>query len=103
MQTEDELRVVTFYNTHERPSAPASDEDIVFTCLYRDIKPIMLELFFSNLDTASIQAFFTKHQHEVRTVPIGGTTYIVSPFFKNDSKSNVVEKVRRLIERDVEN
>ena len=102
MQTENdmsELRVVTFYNIR----SPASDEHIVFTCLYRDVKPIMLELFWSDLDTEAIQAFFTKHQHEVKTVPIGGTTYIVRSFFKDDAKGNVIEKVKRLIERDAGN
>jgi hypothetical protein len=31
---------------------------------------------------------------------IGDTTYIVSSFFKNEAKGNVVDKIRRLIERD---
>ena len=102
MQTENDmsgLRVVTFYNI--RP--PVSDGHIVFTCLYRDVKPIMLEMFWSDLNTEAIRAFFCKYQKEIRTVPLGGTTYIVRPFFKDDAKSNVVEKVRRLIERDTEN
>ena len=36
-------------------------------------------------------------------VAIGNKTYIVSSFFKNDAKSNAVDKVRRLIERESEN
>ena len=40
---------------------------------------------------------------KVAEVVIGGTTYIVSSFFKKDAKGNVVDKVRRLIERDAEN
>lgn len=37
---------------------------------------------------------------EAAEVIIGGTTYLVSSFFKPDAKSNVVDKVRRLIERE---
>ena len=40
---------------------------------------------------------------KVAEVVIGGTTYIVSSFFKKDAKGNVVDKVRRLIEREAEN
>ena len=36
-------------------------------------------------------------------IVIGGTTYIVSSLFKKDAKGDVVDKVRRLIEREVEN
>jgi hypothetical protein len=35
-------------------------------------------------------------------VVIGGTTYLVSSFFKTDAKGSVVDKVRRLIEREAE-
>jgi hypothetical protein len=34
---------------------------------------------------------------------IGNTSYIVSSFHKNDAKSNAVDKIRRMIERDIEN
>ena len=34
---------------------------------------------------------------------IGDTTYIVSSFFKEEAKGDVIDKVRRLIEREVEN
>ena len=40
---------------------------------------------------------------KVAEVVIGGTTYIVNSFFKKDAKGNVVDKVRRLIEREAEN
>ena len=33
---------------------------------------------------------------------IGDTTYIVSSFFNKDAKSDVINKVRRLIEREVD-
>lgn len=39
---------------------------------------------------------------KVAEVLIGGTTYLVSSFFKPDAKGNVVDKVRRLIERETE-
>jgi len=39
----------------------------------------------------------------ISTVIIGDTTYIVSSFFRKDAKGDVIDKVRRLIERDVEN
>jgi len=35
-------------------------------------------------------------------IAIGNKTYIVSSFFKNDAKFNVVDKIGRLIERDIE-
>ena len=35
-------------------------------------------------------------------VVIGNTTYLVSSFFKKNAKSDVVDKVRRLIERDAD-
>lgn len=35
-------------------------------------------------------------------VIIGGTTYLVSSFFKAEAKGSVVDKVRRLIEREAE-
>lgn len=35
-----------------------------------------------------------------RTI-IGGTTYCVSSFFRQDAKNNVVDKVRRLITREI--
>jgi hypothetical protein len=35
-------------------------------------------------------------------IMIGDTTYIVSSFYKREAKGNVVDKIRRLIERDVE-
>lgn len=35
-------------------------------------------------------------------VVIGNTTYLVSSFFKPDAKGSVVDKVRRLIERETE-
>lgn len=35
-------------------------------------------------------------------VAIGGTTYLVSSFYKADAKGSVVDKVRRLIEREAE-
>jgi hypothetical protein len=38
----------------------------------------------------------------VAEVVIGGTTYLVSSFFKADAKGSVVDKVRRLIEREAE-
>ena len=34
---------------------------------------------------------------------IGGTTYIVSSLFKKDAKGDVVDKIKRLIEREAEN
>ena len=40
---------------------------------------------------------------KVAEIVIGGTTYIVNSFFKKDAKGNVVDKVRRLIEREAEN
>ena len=36
-------------------------------------------------------------------ITIGGTTYLVSSFFKNYAKGNAVDKIARLIERDAEN
>jgi hypothetical protein len=33
---------------------------------------------------------------------IGNTAYIVSSFHKSDAKSNAVDKVRRMIEHDIE-
>ena len=36
-------------------------------------------------------------------IAIGNKTYIVSSFFKNDAKGDVVDKVRRMIERETEN
>jgi hypothetical protein len=42
---------------------------------------------------------FDKHKKQ----KIGNTTYIVTSFFKNDAKGDVVDKVRRMIERDFEN
>ena len=36
-------------------------------------------------------------------VAAGGTTYLISSFFKKDAKGNVVDKVGRLIEREAEN
>lgn len=39
---------------------------------------------------------------QVAEVIIGGTTYLVSSFFKTDAKGSVVDKVRRLIERETE-
>jgi hypothetical protein len=39
---------------------------------------------------------------KVAEVIIGGTTYIINSFFKKDAKGDVVDKVRRLIERDAE-
>jgi hypothetical protein len=35
-------------------------------------------------------------------VIIKGTTYLVSSFFNNDAKVNVVEKVRRLIKQEAD-
>jgi len=40
---------------------------------------------------------------KIAEVIIGGTTYIVSLFFKKDAKGNVVDKISRLIERDAAN
>ena len=36
-------------------------------------------------------------------ITVGGTTYLVSSFFKNDGRGNAIEKVSRLIEREAEN
>ena len=36
-------------------------------------------------------------------IVISGTTYLVSSFFKNEGRGNVVDKISRLIEREVEN
>lgn len=36
-------------------------------------------------------------------VIVGGTTYIVNSFFKKETQNTVVDKVRRLIERDADN
>lgn len=41
--------------------------------------------------------------YKTAEILIGGTTYIVSSLFKKDAKGNVVDKVRRLIEREAEN
>ena len=35
-------------------------------------------------------------------VVIGGTTYLVSCFYRKNAKGNVVDKIGRLIERDAE-
>ena len=40
---------------------------------------------------------------KIAEVIIGGTTYIVSLFFKKDAKGDVVDKISRLIERDAAN
>ena len=40
---------------------------------------------------------------KVAEIVIGSTTYIVNSFFKKDAKGNVVDKVRRLIEREADN
>ena len=40
---------------------------------------------------------------KVAEVIVGSTTYLVSSFFKKDAKGNVVDKISRLIERDVAN
>ncbi len=39
--------------------------------------------------------------YKVAEVVIKGTTYIVSSFFKKDAKGTVVDKISRLIEREV--
>jgi hypothetical protein len=40
---------------------------------------------------------------KIGEVIIKGTTYIVNSYFKKDAKGNVVDKVRRMIEREAEN
>ena len=39
---------------------------------------------------------------KIAEVVIGGTTYLVSSFFKKDANYSVVDKVRRMIEREAE-
>ena len=39
---------------------------------------------------------------KIAEVVIGGTTYLVSSFFKKNAKGSVVDKISRMIERDAD-
>ena len=62
----------------------------------RILSEIRAELDFGKLTAMPVLEKTTK-------IVLGGTTYLVSSFFKKDSKVDAVDKVRRLIERDAEN
>ena len=72
-------------------------------------KEIILEIFCrfryvisntrASLDLSD--SVFAEKFDKAAEVVIGKTTYLVSSFFKKNAKGNVVDKISRMIERDV--